>query len=249
VSQPRCEVRTGESAALTTTKPSPSALAELSDYALVELALKREERAFEVLMRRYNRRLFRAARCVLRDDSAAEDAVQEAYLRAFTRLDRYQPTGSFGAWLTRIALNEALMLRRRTRHDTVSIEDVDEGLLIGARGVPLEASLSSDGPEAAYARQLLEQAIDTLPETFRTVFVLRVVEQLSINETAACLDLNSATVKTRLHRAQQRLRVDISRRLQSERLNVFEFDGARCDRIVVRVFARLHGSAPTTRPP
>jgi RNA polymerase sigma-70 factor (ECF subfamily) len=174
--------------------------------------------------------------------------VQEAYIRAFTHLDRYQPTGSFGAWLTRIALNEALMLRRRMRNDTVSLEDVDEAALISAHGTSAEAA-SSDGLEAAHARQLLEQAIDALPENFRTVFMLRMVEQLSINETAACLDLNSATVKTRLHRAQRRLRTDLSRRLHRERLSVFEFDGARCDRIVATVLARLRNGNPSARPP
>ena len=249
MSEPTIDVRTGETAALLSARLSRSQLAQHPDHALVELVLQNEERAFETLMRRYNRRLFRVARSVLRDDSAAEDAVQEAYIRAFTHLDRYQPTGSFGAWLTRIALNEALMLRRRVRNDTVSLEDVDEATLIGARGVSLEVSVSPDGLEAAHARQLLEQAIDALPETFRTVFVLRVVEQLSISETAACLDLNSATVKTRLHRAQRRLRTDLSRRLHRERLSVFEFDGARCDRIVAEVRTRLHGSAPTARPP
>jgi RNA polymerase sigma-70 factor, ECF subfamily len=248
VSQPTIDVRAGDPA-LRATRLSPTALAELPDHALIEHIRRQDERAFEALMRRYNRRLFRVARSVLRDESAAEDAVQEAYIRAFTHLDRYQPTGSFGAWLTRIALNEALMLRRRTRTDTVSLEDVDEAVLAGARGVAVEVTISSDGLEAAHARQLLEQAIDALPETFRTVFVLRVVEQLSINETAACLDLNSATVKTRLHRAQQRLRTDLSRRLHREQLSVFEFDGARCDRIVAAVFARLHGASPAARPP
>jgi RNA polymerase sigma-70 factor (ECF subfamily) len=248
VSQPTIEVRAGDTD-LRSARLSPAALAELPDHALVELVRRQEGRAFETLMRRYNRRLFRVARSVLRDESAAEDAVQEAYIRAFTHLDRYQPTGSFGAWLTRIALNEALMLRRRVRNDTVSLEDVDEATLVGARGPAVEAAISSDGLEAAHARQLLERAIDALPETFRTVFVLRVVEQLSINETAACLDLNSATVKTRLHRAQQRLRTELSRRLNRERLSVFEFDGARCDSIVAAVFARLRGASLAARPP
>ena len=249
VSQPTIDVSAGASDALLSARLARS-LTDLPDHALIELVLQSEERAFEALMRRYNRRLFRVARSVLRDESAAEDAVQEAYIRAFTHLDRYQPTGSFGAWLTRIALNEALMLRRRIRTDTVSLEDVDEAVLV-ARGVALEPAPSPDpdGLEVAHARQLLERAIDALPENFRTVFVLRVVEQLSINETAACLDLNSATVKTRLHRAHRRLRTDLSRRLHRERLSVFDFDGARCDRIVATVRARLHSGSPAARPP
>lgn len=247
MAQDTIDLRSDDSSALLTARLARS-LSDTPDHALVELVLQNEERAFETLMRRYNRRLFRVARSVLRDESAAEDAVQEAYIRAFTHLDRYQPTGSFGAWLTRIALNEALMMRRRTRTDTVSLEDVDESVLV-SRGVSLEPAVATDGIDSAHARRLLEQAIDSLPETFRTVFVLRVVEQLSINETAACLDLNSATVKTRLHRAQRRLRADLSRRLQREQLSVFEFDGARCDRIVAAVLTRTRTNSPVARPP
>lgn len=247
MSQPTIDVRAGESDALLSARLARS-LTDLPDHALIELVLQNEERAFEALMRRYNRRLFRVARSVLRDESAAEDAVQEAYIRAFTHLDRYLPTGSFGAWLTRIALNEALMLRRRTRTDLVSLDDVDESALV-ARGVALEPSPAIDHLDSAHARLLLEQAIDALPDTFRTVFVLRVVEQLSISETAACLDLNSATVKTRLHRAHRRLRADLSRRLSREQLNVFEFDGARCDRIVAAVCTHLRAGSPAARPP
>lgn len=227
--------------------PSRTPFADLTDHALVELAQRHEERAFEALMRRYNRRLFRVARSVLRDDSAAEDAVQEAYISAFTHLDRYQPTGRFGAWLTRIALNEALMLRRRLRTDTVSLDSMDEAALSSAR-ISIETESTTDVADALNARQLLEQAIDALPVTFRTVFMLRMVEQLSISETAACLSLNSATVKTRLFRAQRRLRVELSRRLTREQLNVFEFDGERCDRIVAVVFARLR-NVIAARPP
>lgn len=219
-------------------------LVDLTDHALVALARKNDDLAFETLMRRYNRRLFRVARSVLRDESAAEDAVQEAYMRAFTNLERYRPTGKFGAWLTRIALNEALMLRRRTRTDTVSLDQMDEATLFGACASTAAADSSSDGVEAMNARQMLEQAIDALPAAFRTVFMLRMVEELSINETAACLSINSATVKTRLHRAQRRLRAELTRRFKHERLNVFEFDGQRCDRIVAVVFARLRGITP-----
>jgi RNA polymerase sigma-70 factor (ECF subfamily) len=222
--------------------PSRVALAELTDQALVALAQQRDQRAFEALMRRYNRRLFRIARSVLRDASAAEDAVQEAYIRAFTHIDRYRPTGAFGAWLSRITLNEALMLRRRKRTDMVSLEAMDDATLFGAGASLAEAEAPPDGADALNARQLLEQAIDTLPEAFRTVFVLRMVEQLSIRETAACLSLNTATVKTRLFRAQRRLRVELTRRLKREQLNVFGFDGERCDRIVALVLARWRGA-------
>ncbi len=204
----------------------------------MELARKRDDSAFETLMRRYNRRLYRVARSVLRDDAAAEDTVQEAYIRAFTHLARYKPTGSFAAWLTRIAVNEALMNRRRLRKE-VSLHDVDEGALHDERIDGAEVASAADGFDAGHARRLLEHAVDTLPEHFRTVFILREVEQLSISDTAASLGLNAATVKTRLHRAQRRLRVELTRQLKRERISIFDFDGARCDRIVVAVRARL----------
>lgn len=214
-------------------------LTEWSDPELIAAAKRREPLAFEALMRRYNRRLFRVSRSILRDDDAAEDAVQEAYLRAFTHLDRYQPTGSFSAWLTRVAINEALMLKRRNRRQMLSLDDLDDDLMDTEQHSLADWLSTPDSSSAASARQLLEQAIDALPQSFRTVFVLRAVEQLSVSETAACLDINKATVKTRLHRAQIRLRNDISRRLEREQLSLFEFGGARCDRIVASVLARL----------
>ena len=219
-------------------RPTATSLADVPDHRLVELARERNDGAFEALMRRYNRRLYRVARSVLRDDSAAQDAVQEAYLRAFTNLHRWQPTGSFGAWLTRIALNEALMYRRRARNE-VSLHDIAETRLQDERIDGFDAVVELDGVAARDVRRLLEHAVDGLPERFRTVFVLREVEELSIADTAACLGLNAATVKTRLHRAQLRLRADITRRLARERINLFDFDGARCDRIVSGVLARL----------
>lgn len=222
----------------TRSKAATTGLAELPDRRLVELARKKNDSAFEALMRRYNRRLYRVARSVLRDDSAAEDAVQETYIRAFTHLEKYKPTGSFAGWLTRIALNEALMNRRRQRKE-VSLHDVDETALHDERIDNTEAPVHFDGLDDGLARRLLEHAVDRLPEHYRTVFILREVEQLSISDTADCLRLNAATVKTRLHRAQQRLRVELSRQLRRERISIFDFDGARCDRIVLAVRVRL----------
>jgi len=138
----------------------------------------------------------------------------------------------FGAWLARLAFNEALMIRRRSRTDTVPLDRID------ASGLAAPAS-DTEQLDAVQTRQLLEQAVDSLPEVFRTVFVLRVVEQLSGVETAACLGINETTVRTRLFRAQQRLRTDLARRLRAERANVFEFDTDRCDRIVARVLERM----------
>jgi RNA polymerase sigma-70 factor (ECF subfamily) len=214
------------------TEPALTTLGDLPDLLLVERARGKDTRAFEALMRRYNRRLFRIARSILRDNDAADDAVQEAHIRAFTNLDRYEPTGKFGAWLARLAFNEALMIRRRSRTDTVPLDRID------ASGLAAPAS-DTEQLDAVQTRQLLEQAVDSLPEVFRTVFVLRVVEQLSGVETAACLGINETTVRTRLFRAQQRLRTDLARRLRAERANVFEFDTDRCDRIVARVLERM----------
>ena len=222
----------------------PSSAPHESDEALIAAAKRHENAAIGTLMRRYNRRLFRVARGILRDDAAAEDAVQECYVRAFLNLDRYEPIGPFGAWLTRIAINEALMLRRRSRHVFVSLDDADEESHEDAAD-PLYALATPDAAQATSAKQLLELAIDSLPQTFRMVFMLRVVEQLSIAETAACLEINEATVKTRLHRAQAKLRATISLRLRREHLTLFEFGGITCDRIVAHVLARLSSPAST----
>jgi RNA polymerase sigma-70 factor, ECF subfamily len=209
-----------------------------SDEVLIDAAKRHDNASIDALMRRYNRRLFRVARSILRDDAAAEDAVQECYVRAFLNLDRYRPIAPFGAWLTRIAINEALMIKRRTRRMFVSLDDADEALL-RCEADSIEALVVQDAAHATGARQLLESAIDTLPQAFRIVFMLRIVEQLSIAETAACLEINEATVKTRLFRAQAKLRIDISRRLRREHLTLFDFGGATCDRIVAHVLARL----------
>jgi RNA polymerase sigma-70 factor (ECF subfamily) len=206
---------------------------DLPDLLLVERTRGRDTRAFETLMRRYNRRLYRIARSILSNDDAAEEAVRAAYSRAFANLDRYEPAGKFGAWLARLAFNEALALRRHS-----------------PAGIPLavvqqsSAAPAADGPDAVATRQQLEDAIDALPEVFRTVLVLRVVEDLSGVEVAACLGLNETTVRTRLYRAQQRLKVDVARRLRSEPFNIFELTSERCDRIVAQVFAKLHSVTP-----
>jgi RNA polymerase sigma-70 factor (ECF subfamily) len=222
-------------------------LGDLTDDRLVQMARENNLAAFEALMRRHNRRLFRVARAVLRDQDAAEDAVQETYLRAFTRLDSYRPTGRFAAWLTRVALNEALMIRRRERTGMVSLDEVGEAALSTPDPSSVSGTPSAEQfVEAAHARILIEHAIDALPENFRMVFVLRVVEGLDVRETAECLDLNATTVRTRLFRAQRQLRVGLTQRLHSESSEIFDFGAARCDRIVEYVLARL---TPAPGPP
>jgi RNA polymerase sigma-70 factor, ECF subfamily len=205
---------------------------DLPDLLLVERTRGRDTRAFETLMRRYNRRLYRIARSILSNDDAAEEAVRAAYFRAFANLDRYEPAGKFGSWLARLAFNEALALRRHS-----------------PAGTPLtvvqqSSAAPADGTDAVASKQQLEGAIDALPEVFRTVLVLRVVEDLSGVEVAVCLGLNETTVRTRLYRAQQRLKQDVARRLRAEPFNIFELTSERCDRIVTQVFAKVHSVTP-----
>ena len=215
-------------------------LSDLPDDRLVELVRQKDLAAFEALMRRHNRRLFRVTRSILRDVDAAEDAVQETYLRAYTRLDTYRPEGKFGAWLTRVALNEALMMRRRNRGDTVSLDEPGVEL-IADEDQTAKMPTAEQFVEAAHARALLEHAIDALPENFRMVFVLRVVEGLDVRETAESLEINPTTVRTRLFRAQRQLRADLAQRLRGESAGLFDFGAERCDRVVEYVLAHLPG--------
>jgi RNA polymerase sigma-70 factor (ECF subfamily) len=213
-------------------QPAASAL---PDLLLVERARGKEIRAFETLMRRYNQRLFRIARSIVPDADIAETVVQEAYLLAFSDIERYEPTGKFGAWLARLAFNQALALRRTVR-PTPAAEVLAPEPAEGA------SSATETHSETPASRQALEQAIDALPEVFRTVFVLRAIEGISGIETAACLGINETTVRTRLYRAQRRLRIDWSQHAPAERSELFELTATRGDHIVGRVLSRLNGT-------
>jgi len=215
-------------------EPAPGATA-LPDLLLVERARGKEARAFETLMRRYNQRLFRIARSIVPDEDIAETVVQEAYLLAFSDIERYEPTGKFGAWLARLAFNQALAMRRTVRPVASTPVDTEASTESGAN------STIESQTEAAPSRQSIEQAIDALPEVFRTVFVLRAIEGISGIETAACLGINETTVRTRLYRAQRRLRIDWSQHAPADRGELFELTGTRGDHIVSRVLSRLNG--------
>ncbi|HEX5078870.1 MAG TPA: RNA polymerase sigma factor [Geminicoccaceae bacterium] len=217
--------------------------AALGDQALVALARRGDEGAVRVLIQRHNQRLFRVARSVVRSDAEAEDVVQETYVRAFTNLDSFRGEALLSTWLTRIALNEALGRLRRHRPTTELAEldaasDRSEGRLI-----MFPSSLLPAGPEAEAARsqvrQLLEDAVDRLPDSFRTTFILRDVEGLSIEETAAQLSVRPETVKTRLHRARKLMRAAIEQRLAASLSDLFPFDGVRCARMADRVVESL----------
>ena len=201
---------------------------EPSDEALVERLRGGDLGALEALMRRHNRLLYRTARAILRDDAEAEDAVQEAWLRAYRALETFRGESRFSTWLVRIAANEALM-RRRARPRTADV-------------VPLEAAADLQAREERgddMLRRLLERRIDALPDDYRAVFMLRAVEELSVEETAHALGIPEATVRTRFFRARGLLRESLAREVDRGLQDAFGFAGARCDRTVAKVLERI----------
>lgn len=210
-----------------------------SEAELLGRARTGDEGAFAAIMRRCNRRLFRAARSILKDDGEAEEAVQEAYLRGFTRLHDFTGQSSVVTWLTRIAINEALARLRRRR----VVESLDALAEAAVEDAMKQHTAASANPEQMAARAemraLIEAAIDQLPDDLRSVFVLRAVEDLPTAETALLLGLPEQTVKTRFHRARQRLRQGLGRQAAATLPDAFAFDGHRCDRVVEAVLTRL----------
>jgi RNA polymerase sigma-70 factor (ECF subfamily) len=192
-------------------------------------------------MRRYNRRLYRVARSILRDDAEAEDALQEAYLQAYRALPDFRGESSLATWLTRIVMNAALMRRRRTGRMAEVIELGAEPVMEQHGGAPDqdESGQPEQAALRAQARGLIEAKIDGLPEVFRTVFILRAVEELSVDETGKLLGIPEATVRSRYFRARAMLREALARELDFAMEDAFGFDGARCDRIVEGVMRRL----------
>lgn len=209
-----------------------------ADEDVVKRVLAGETALYEILMRRYNQRLYRVARSILRNDVDAEDVMQEAYVRAYQHLNQFAGEARFSTWLTKIAVYEALgRLRRQGRTENLdSVLDSDRHVM---------ARMTSDtrDPERqAYDHELrivLESAIDSLPEIYRMVFVLRSVEGLSVAETAGCLDIGAEAVKTRLHRARSLLRKDLQERASLVTAQTFPFHLSRCDRVVEAVFRRI----------
>lgn len=224
-------------------RPDRQTLDQLSDAELATRVQNGEPALFERIMRRYNRRLFRIARGILGDDAEAEDAVQEAYVCAYFKLRQFRGPDGFGSWLCRIGANEALMRRRNRKRATL---------------LPLDALNEPSNQEAAMAdphspdsnpeagvheqqlRHLLERAIDDLPDAYRETFVLREIEQMSVADTAHCLNIEEATVKTRVHRARRLLQHSFTDELSAALTGAFDFDGARCDRLVAGVNQRIN---------
>ena len=208
-----------------------------SDVELARRVARGDTRAFEQIMRRYNRTLFRTARAILRDDGLAEDAVQEAYLRAYGAIGSFRGESKLSTWLIRIVANEALA---RLRKDARRAEVMP---ISGGDAVDLERPMVEDGPqqmaERGEMRRLLEAKIDRLPDSYRAVFMLRALEELSVEETGAALGIPEATVRSRFFRARGLLREAISREIDVAFDEAFSFAGARCDRIVAGVLARI----------
>jgi RNA polymerase sigma-70 factor, ECF subfamily len=209
--------------------------AAIHDSDVVARVLTGDSALFELLMRRYNRLLFRLARGIVRDDDEARDVVQAAYVRAYYSLDQLRGPAGFKAWLARIAINEALGRARRAPA-SVEVEVEEHQLLALPDLVTMEPERAASGRDLL---RILQAAIDRLPEEFRQVFMLRGVEQLSIAETAEVLEIKPATVKTRFHRARRLLQESLNRELDDVVRDTFPLGGQRCDAIVGIVLARI----------
>ena len=217
---------------------------DIPDAQLAQRIASGDHAAFEVLMRRYNRLLYRTARAILRNEAEAEDALQLAYLHAYQAIKGFREEARLSTWLTRIVANEAMMRLRSRRRESlvIPLESV-----AGKEEAKLEdfpdTDRASERPEAqavrSQMRALIEQKIDALPETFRAVFVLRALEEMSVEDTAAALDIPEATVRSRFFRARSLLRESLAQEMDSAIEDAFAFAGNRCDRIVSGVLDRL----------
>jgi len=208
----------------------------LSDIEVVRRVREGETALFEILMRRYNQRLYRIARAILKDDTEAEDVMQQAYLNAYVHLDQFAERASFSTWLTKIAVYEALA---RSAHRGAAahtgFESADDSMVRVQDTKP-------DPEHQAFAtelRTLLESAVDRLSESHRVVFTLRLIEGLSTAEAAECLGISEENVKTRLHRARALLRADLFARTGAATSSAFQFHLSRCNRVVAGVFAKI----------
>jgi RNA polymerase sigma-70 factor (ECF subfamily) len=210
------------------------------DLELVLRAKARDASAFRAIMRMHNRKLYRLARSIVRNDSEAEDIVQETYVTAFAHFASFRGEATLATWLSRIAINEALGRLRRKRRAAAVIADQPAG---DAHIIPFPLAASGDDPERTMAqRQILEfveQATDALPDVYRTVFVARAIECLSTEETAELLGIKPQTVKTRLHRARDLVRKQIDERIGPIMLDAFPFAGRRCERLTAVVMKRI----------
>jgi RNA polymerase sigma-70 factor, ECF subfamily len=230
---------------MTAVPQAKAAPATLCDAELSRRICQGDMHALEHMMRQHNRILFRTARAILHDDAEAEDALQDAYLQAYRSIGTFRGDAKLSTWLIRIVANQALARRRKAAR-RAAIVPIRGG---GVEQHEFEAEADTrapDGPEShaqrSELRRLLEQKIDELPEAFRAVFVLRALEELPVEETAAALGIPEATVRTRFFRARSQLREALSQQIDLAFDDAFAFLGERCDRIVARVLARLSQS-------
>lgn len=209
------------------------------DEEIVRRVLEGEELLFEVLMRRHNQRIYRAIRSILRDDAECEDAMQEAYVSAYTHLEQFEGRAKFSTWLTRIAVNEAI--RRASARGRIDLLELEEHEGEDAAMSPFHSGLPSPESDASRGELsgLLEEAILALPLAYRAVVMLRDLEEMSTAETAEALSLTDSNVRVRLHRAHELLREELLARVGASSGKAFGFHATRCDRVVQGVFARL----------
>jgi RNA polymerase sigma-70 factor (ECF subfamily) len=216
----------------------------LSDAEIVRRVRAGDRALFEILMRRHNQRLYRAARAVLKDEGEVEDVMQQAYVNAFAHLHQFEERSQFSTWLTRIALNEAFARRRKMRLSASTGETPSE--LEDHQDVMDTITSPQPDPERqAYARELhrvLEQAVDALPEAYRVVFMLRDIEGLSTSEAGEGLGLGEEAIKTRLHRARAMIRRAVTARIGDVAAGTFQFHAPRCDRVVMAVLTKISPS-------
>ncbi len=223
----------------------PAAKIDDPDETIVERVRGGETELYEVLIRRHNQRLYRVARAILREDAAVEDVMQEAYLKAFTGLSRFEGRALFSTWLTRILINCALAhLRSRARRTEVALELVDETKVAGADDAAPRAGESIAREQVG---RLIEKAVDELPAKYRVVFVMREVEERTVAETAACLGISPVNTKVRLHRAKKLLRGVLSRQVPD--IFLYSFLGPRCDELTKRVMEKIASLYPGTLRP
>jgi RNA polymerase sigma-70 factor (ECF subfamily) len=214
------------------------------DTELARRAARGDEAAVEAIMRRYNRRLFHTARAILRNDAEAEDALQDAYLQAFRSIDRYRGEALLSTWLGRIVANEALMrLRKDARRS--AIIPIQPGVALEEVNSTMEREPERSAGRAEM-KKLLEARIDALPDAYRAVFMLRAVDECSVEETAAILQISEAAVRTRFFRARSLLREGLATEIDIACADAFSFAGERCDRIVARVMGRIASTRKET---
>lgn len=223
------------------TRTQPAASAELDEAALVARIRARDADAFRTVMQRYNQRLYRVARGILRNDGEAEDAVQEAYVRAFSHLADFRGESSLATWLTRIVMNEAL---GRLRSQRRMVERGGSALNASeAEIIQFPLAAKPDDPERTLAQReilnLVQKITDELPDVYRIVFMTRVIEGMSIEDTAELLDIPPETVKTRLHRARRLVREQLDEQIGPVLMDAFPFAGRRCERLTTAVLQRF----------